>query len=291
MKRHSAHLDANISRHYHTPPLNSAAHPASTAPTNAHLLYNRVVFDGHAGEEIRHIYIQSKKKLHQHSEMNKDHIQNTLMTFWVLSSQMTLCEAGRHAHAHKQKQHIMPETNFWPSHPCIFSYGTYFIHHKHWILVCSIHRAPRSWCSSNNGEQKIHLLNKWNIFWYKSHSLSKGTYFFTISQHLATCKSQWPAHHRALTSNLGTLQDFDPDYFMSDTFQKPSIFHVFHWQILQQPVVGHPSVKEGQTTNLLLQNKLFTCQNLYTSSQLLPYLICQSPSRNKTFAFKPSATG
>lgn len=222
--------------------------------------------------------------------MNKDHIHNRLLTFSVLPFRMPLCEAGRHAHAHKQKQHIMPETNFWPSHPGIFSYGTYFIHLKHWILVCSIHRAPQSWCSSNKEEQKIHPLNKWSIFWYKSHSLSKRTYFFTNSQHLAACKSQWPAHHRALTSNLGILQDFDPGYLMSATFQKPSIFHVFHWQFLQQPVVGYPSVKEGQITNLLLRNKLFMCQNLYTSSQLLPYLICHSPSRNKTFAFKPRAT-
>lgn len=63
MKRYSANLDANISRRYHAPPLNSAAHPASIAPTNAHLLYNRIVFDVHAGEEIRHIYIQSKKNI------------------------------------------------------------------------------------------------------------------------------------------------------------------------------------------------------------------------------------
>lgn len=51
---------------------------------NASLLYNNVLFDVHAGKELRHTYIQSEK-LHQHSEMNEDHIHTRRLTFLFLS--------------------------------------------------------------------------------------------------------------------------------------------------------------------------------------------------------------
>lgn len=57
---------------------------AFIVPTNACPHSNNVLFDAHAVEELRHIYIQSTK-LHQHSKMNRDHIHSPHLTFSSLS--------------------------------------------------------------------------------------------------------------------------------------------------------------------------------------------------------------
>lgn len=143
-KKRSSHLDANISGCHCTPPLNSVSQTVLLS------LYQQMPVSALIMFSLMHMLWKSWGIF----TFNQQNFISTarwteiisIAPIWPFHRSLPECtrEAGRRAQAHPQKPEIMPEINSCPRHPDSFSYGKYFIHFKHWILICNIHRAMHS---------------------------------------------------------------------------------------------------------------------------------------------------